>query len=50
MSDPELLLLEHVLLIHKGQIAKFGGAAAVRDRGLSVSSRPRPSLLGALAL
>ena len=50
MSDPEFLDVEDVVLIHEGQLAKYGGAAGIRDRGLleSAVDLPRASFGGEL--
>ena len=42
MTDPEFLDLEDVLLIHEGQLAKYGGAAGIRDQGLLESALAQP--------
>ena len=38
MSEPEFLDVEHVLALHRRQLARFGGADGVRDRGLLESA------------
>ncbi len=42
MTEPEFLDLEDVLLIHEEQLAKYGGAAGIRDRGLLESALAQP--------
>ena len=46
--SPDFLTLEEVLEIHSPQLARFGGAAGVRDVGLleSVLSQPQASFGG----
>lgn len=48
MSDPEFLDLEDVLLIHREQLARFGGGDGLRDQGLleSAIAMPRASFGG----
>jgi len=40
--DPEFLDIEDVLLIHSRQLAKYGGAAGVRDQALLESALAMP--------
>ena len=40
--EPEFLILEDVLDIHARQLARFGGAAGIRDRGLLESAVAAP--------
>jgi death-on-curing protein len=42
VTDPELLDLEDVLLIHSRQLAKYGGAAGIRDQALLESALAMP--------
>ena len=42
MIDPEFLDIEDVLLIHSRQLAKYGGAAGVRDQALLESALAMP--------
>lgn len=42
MSDPEFLDLEDVVFIHDEQLARFGGAAGLRDQGLLESAIGQP--------
>ena len=42
MIEPEFLDLEDVLLIQEEQLAKYGGAAGVRDQGLLESALALP--------
>ena len=51
MSDPVFLDVEDVLLIHEEQLARYGGAAGVRDAGLldSAVATPRATAGGELA-
>ncbi len=51
MIDPVFLDLEDVLLIHAEQLARFGGAPGLRDRGLleSAVAMPRASAGGEFA-
>ncbi len=42
MRDPVFLEVEDVLLIHEEQLAKYGGAAGVRDAGLLESAVAMP--------
>ena len=42
MTEPEFLDLEDVLLIHEEQLAKYGGAAGIRDQGLLESALATP--------
>ena len=42
MTDPEFLDLEDVLLIHSRQLAKYGGAAGIRDQALLESALAMP--------
>jgi death-on-curing protein len=42
VTDPEFLDLEDVLLIHEGQLAKYGGATGIRDQGLLESALAQP--------
>jgi death on curing protein len=42
VTDSEFLDLEDVLLIHEGQLAKYGGAAGIRDQGLLESALAQP--------
>ena len=51
MIDPVFLDLEDVLLIHEDQLARYGGAAGVRDAGLleSAVAVPRASAAGEFA-
>jgi hypothetical protein len=45
VNDPVFLDVEDVLLLHEEQLARYGGAAGVRDRGLleSAVAMPRSS-------
>lgn len=51
MSDPVFLDVEDVLLVHDEQLARYGGAAGVRDAGLleSAVAVPRASAGGEFA-
>jgi death-on-curing protein len=51
VSDPAFLEVEDVLLIHQEQLARYGGAAGVRDAGLlqSAVAVPRASAGGEFA-
>lgn len=51
MSDPLFLDVDDVLLIHEEQLARYGGAAGIRDVGLleSAVAMPRASAGGELA-
>jgi death-on-curing protein len=51
VSDPAFLDVEDVLLIHDEQLARYGGAAGVRDAGLleSAVAVPRASAGGEFA-
>jgi death-on-curing protein len=51
VRDPVFLEVEDVLLIHEEQLAKYGGAAGVRDAGLleSAVAMPRATVGGELA-
>ncbi len=51
MTDPVFLDLEDVLLIHAEQLARYGGAPGIRDRGLleSAVAMPRASAGGEFA-
>ena len=51
MTDPVFLDVEDVLLIHEEQLARYGGAAGVRDAGLLESgvAVPRASAGGEFA-
>ena len=51
MSDPVFLDVEDVLLIHEEQLARYGGAAGLRDTGLleSAVAMPRASAGGEFA-
>ena len=42
MNEPRWLSLEEVLVIHERQLAIFGGAAGIRDRGALESALGRP--------
>ena len=42
MNDPEFLELEDVLLIHREQLARFGGGDGLRDQGLLESAVAMP--------
>jgi death-on-curing protein len=42
VKEPLWLTLEQVLAIHNVQILRFGGAARLRDEGLSSSAIARP--------
>jgi death-on-curing protein len=42
VTDLEFLDLEDVLLIHEGQLPKYGGAAGIRDQGLLESALAQP--------
>lgn len=42
MTDPVFLDLDDVLLIHEEQLAKYGGAAGIRDEGLLESAVATP--------
>jgi death-on-curing protein len=48
VNDPEFLELEEVLLIHREQLARFGGGDGLRDQGLleSAIAMPRASFGG----
>lgn len=37
-AEPEFLEVEHVLVLHQRQLARFGGADGLRDRGLLESA------------
>lgn len=37
-GEPEFLEVEHVLVLHQRQLARFGGADGLRDRGLLESA------------
>lgn len=41
MNEPRWLKLDEVLIIHERQIAQFGGALGVRDRGVLESALGR---------
>ena len=51
MSDPVFLDVEDVLLIHEEQLARYGGAAGVRDAALleSAVAMPRATAGGEFA-
>ena len=51
MSDPVFLDVEDVLLIHEQQLARYGGAAGVRDAALleSAVAMPRATAGGEFA-
>jgi death-on-curing protein len=51
VSDPVFLDVEDVLLIHEEQLARYGGAAGLRDTGLleSAVAMPRASAGGEFA-
>ncbi|ABS27001.1 type II toxin-antitoxin system death-on-curing family toxin [Anaeromyxobacter sp. Fw109-5] len=51
MSEPVFLDVEDVLLIHEEQLARYGGAAGIRDAGLleSAVAVPRASAGGEFA-
>lgn len=51
MTDPIFLDVEDVLLIHGEQLARYGGAAGIRDAALleSAVAMPRASAGGAFA-
>ena len=38
VPEPEFQELEHVLALHQRQLARFGGADGLRDRGLLESA------------
>ena len=42
MNEPRWLDLDEVLIIHERQLARFGGALGVRDRGALESALDRP--------
>lgn len=42
MNDPDFLDLEDVLLIHREQLARFGGGDGLRDQGLLESAIATP--------
>ena len=42
MTQPEFLDVDDVLLIHDGQLARYGGAAGIRDEGLLESALATP--------
>jgi death on curing protein len=42
VSEPRWLSLEEVLVMHERQLARFGGAAGVRDRAALESAQSRP--------
>ena len=42
MSEPRWLTLEEILITHERQLALFGGAAGIRDRGMLESALMRP--------
>jgi death-on-curing protein len=41
-SDPEFLLVEHVLALHRRQLERFGGGNGIRDQGLLESAVAQP--------
>jgi death on curing protein len=51
VTDPVFLDVEDVLLIHAEQLARYGGSAGIRDRGLleSAVAMPRASAGGEFA-
>jgi death-on-curing protein len=42
MSEPRWLTLEEIVITHERQLALFGGAAGIRDRGMLESALMRP--------
>jgi death-on-curing protein len=42
MSEPWWLTLEEIIVTHERQLALFGGAAGIRDRGMLESALMRP--------
>jgi death-on-curing protein len=42
MSEPRWLTLEEIVVTHERQLALFGGAAGIRDRGMLESALMRP--------
>jgi death-on-curing protein len=42
VTQPEFLDVDDVLLIHDGQLARYGGAAGIRDEGLLESALATP--------
>ena len=44
MNPPRFLSVELVLRIHEDQIARYGGSAGVRDRGLLESAVAAPAM------
>jgi death-on-curing protein len=42
MSEPRWLTLEEIIVTHERQLALFGGAAGIRDRGMLESALMRP--------
>ena len=40
--NPVFLTLEHVLVIHRDQIERYGGSPGIRDRGLLLSALATP--------
>ena len=42
MNEPRWLALEEVLVAHERQLARFGGAAGMRDQGVPESALSRP--------
>jgi death-on-curing protein len=42
VTEPEFLDVDDVLLIHERQLAKYGGAAGIRDWGLLESALASP--------
>lgn len=42
MTEPKWLTLREILVTHERQLARFGGAAGVRDQGLLESALQRP--------
>ena len=46
MTDPVFLDVEDVLLIHEEQLARYGGAAGIRDRALLESAVAMPRATG----
>ena len=42
MSEPRWLTFDEVLVIHERQLARFGGAEGLRDRGMLESALSRP--------
>lgn len=42
MKEPRWLTVDEVLVIHERQLATFGGAAGMRDRGALESALTRP--------